>query len=510
MAPQGPSNQYGSIPVIHNATTTTTNDDETISSDDEFDNCLPDETLRQTLLRQVHNFRIPYDAQRGYKATAFHLFQFERPHMRTFHASWICFFCSWFVWFSMSPLMPYIQASTGVTPQQIAQSNIWSMVGTIVLRLLLGPLCDQYGARRMLTGLLTICAIPLLFAGVFVHDYYSLLLVRFWTGCVGGTLVPAQYWITNMFVRQVCGRAMALCAGWGAMGGGFAQVVMGTLVFPTLQGWLKDDDLAWRVALVVPATVALGVAYFFQHYSDDCPLGNYSQLLRAGLLEEKSAVDSFRAGVVNVNAWILFVQFGATLGIELTMESCVTSHLAYRFDLPLAHAAACASLFGTMNIFSRGLGGVLSDEFFKRYSLRGRLGIHMVLSTIEAILMLAFAQCENLTWALATMVAFGIVGQMAMGTCFGLVPYVDGPNTGTIAGIVGAGGNVGAVAFLFFVQSFGDIPAFRSMAACALIASLLTPFIVIKGYRGLLFGKERGSVLATLLVPAGDSGIQHT
>ena len=26
-----------------------------------------------------------------------------------------------------------------------------------------------------------------------------------------------------------------------------------------------------------------------------------------------------------------------------------------------------------------------------------------------------------------------------MGTCFGIVPYVDGPNTGTIAGIVGAG-----------------------------------------------------------------------
>ena len=28
---------------------------------------------------------------------------------------------------------------------------------------------------------------------------------------------------------------------------------------------------------------------------------------------------------------------------------------------------------------------------------------------------------------------------MSMGTCFGIVPYVDGPNTGTIAGIVGAG-----------------------------------------------------------------------
>ena len=29
--------------------------------------------------------------------------------------------------------------------------------------------------------------------------------------------------------------------------------------------------------------------------------------------------------------------------------------------------------------------------------------------------------------------------------CYSIVPYVDGPNTGSVAGIVSAGGNVGAV-----------------------------------------------------------------
>jgi nitrate/nitrite transporter NarK len=47
---------------------------------------------------------------------------------------------------------------------------------------------------------------------------------------------------------------------------------------------------------------------------------------------------------------------------------------------------------------------------------------------------------------------------MSMGTLFYIVPYVlDGPNTGTIAGIVGAGcnvgGNVGAVLFLNVFKS---------------------------------------------------------
>jgi NNP family nitrate/nitrite transporter-like MFS transporter len=88
-----------------------------------------------------------------------------------------------------------------------------------------------------------------------------------------------------------------------------------------------------------------------------------------------------------------------------------------------------------------------------------------------------------------------------MGTCFGIVPYVDGPNTGTIAGIVGAGGNVGAVIFLNVFKSQGDSVAFTFMATFCLAAAFLTPLIVIKGYRGILLGKERKEQPAMLTVP---------
>jgi NNP family nitrate/nitrite transporter-like MFS transporter len=104
--------------------------------------------------------------------------------------------------------------------------------------------------------------------------------------------------------------AMAVCAGWGAMGGGLAQVVMGSWIFPTLQSYFDNDndDLAWRVALVVPASIALGVAYYFYYHSDDCPLGNLTQCKKAGLVQERSAVESFRSGALHLNAWFLFFQ----------------------------------------------------------------------------------------------------------------------------------------------------------------------------------------------------------
>jgi nitrate/nitrite transporter NarK len=105
-------------------------------------------------------------------------------------------------------------------------------------------------------------------------------------------------------------------------------------------------------------------------------------------------------------------RFSASLGIELTMESSLTFHLSNRFDIPIADAAAYASLFGLMNIFSRGLGGLISDKMHKVYSLRGRLSIHMAFMLIEGVLMICFIQSATMNFTLATMILFAIFGQV--------------------------------------------------------------------------------------------------
>src|SRR5438132_887821 len=94
------------------------------------------------------------------KATRIQLFSFSTPAMRAFHMSWLGFFVCFFAWFAIAPLMPVIKQQFGLTKGQIANINIAAVGITILVRLLVGPLCDKYGPRKTYVALLVLGAIP--------------------------------------------------------------------------------------------------------------------------------------------------------------------------------------------------------------------------------------------------------------------------------------------------------------------------------------------------------------
>merc|ERR1712176_803312 len=108
---------------------------------------------------------------------------------------------------------------------------------------------------------------------------------------------------------------------------------------------------------------------------------------------------------------------------------------------------------------------------------------------IEGGLVLVFANTTNLAGAIVVLVFFSSFVQAAEGSTYGIVPYVDPPATGSIAGIVGAGGNCGAVAFGFGFRNLSYKSAFNLMGGVIIASSVLTFVINIKGHRGLLMGE---------------------
>lgn len=143
-----------------------------------------------------------------------------------------------------------------------------------------------------------------------------------------------------------------------------------------------------------------------------------------------------------------------------------------------------------MNLFARGLGGVLSDALNENFGMRGRIYAQACLLLLEGVSVLVFAQTESLASAVIVLVLFSLLVQSAEGTSYGIVPYVNPPFTGSVSGIVGAGGNVGAVCFGLGFRELSYSQAFNIMGGSVIASAFLSIFISINGHRGLLHGED--------------------
>mmetsp|Transcript_1399 Transcript_1399/g.2221 ORF Transcript_1399/g.2221 Transcript_1399/m.2221 type:complete len:474 (-) Transcript_1399:336-1757(-) len=438
--------------------------------------------------KKYQSYHLNVDPEQDDKATEIKICHFSRPHMRAFHCSWWSFFIAFFIWFAIAPLLSEIKETLDLSKQQVWTSSIAGVGGTIFMRFVLGPACDKYGPRILFTVILCFASIPTALTGL-VSSAAGLAVLRLFIGFAGGTFVMCQYWTSRMFTKDVVGTANALVGGWGNLGGGVTQLVMGSVLFPLFKTGMSAE-MAWRTVSVVPAIVAFstGVAVWF--ISDDAPKGNYTDLKKHGNMPEVSAAASFRSGALNFNTWFLFVQYACCFGVELTMNNAAALYFREEFGQSTESAAAIASIFGWMNLFARGLGGYMSDKLNEKMGMKGRLLVHTVCLFAEGILVLVFANTPNLAGSIVVLVFFSIFVQAAEGTSYGIVPYVNPPCTGSIAGIVGAGGNTGAVAFGMGFRQLDYKQAFIVMGCTIIASSFLSVFIRIKGHAGLICGQD--------------------
>lgn len=416
------------------------------------------------------------------KATSIQLFSLRTPQMRAFHLTWMAFFVCFFAWFACAPLMPLIKGQLGLSMEQIANINIAAVAVTILVRLLVGPLCDRYGPRKTYTCLLLIGALPV-FGVAMVQSYESFLFFRLCIGAVGASFVITQYHTSVMFAPNVVGTANAASAGWGNSGGGAAQGLMPLLVAALLMLGVSNA-MGWRLALLVPGVFMLIMAALYWRYTQDCPEGNYAEMRARGIVPEggkKGGWASFRAASANYRVWLLFVTYGACFGVEIFIHNVAAIYYVDHFGLSLKSAGMAAASFGLLALFARALGGWLSDKLANRKSggsLNNRASLLFVLMLGEGLGLLWFAHAGTALLAVIAMLSFGLFTHMACGATYALVPFIDRKALGGVAGIIGAGGNVGAVAAGFLMKGLGDTQQTLSVLGVLVALSALCAIAV--------------------------------
>jgi NNP family nitrate/nitrite transporter-like MFS transporter len=205
---------------------------------------------------------------------------------------------------------------------------------------------------------------------------------------------------------------------------------------------------------------ATGIAYYF--LTQDTPEGNYRELRAAGKMPTTKAVHgAYWEACRDRRVWALFFIYGACFGMELTIDNIAVLYFLDYFPYfkqldpatALKTAGLIAGMFGGMNLFARAIGGWIADTCGNRWGFDGRVKWLFIALFGEGIGVMLFAQATTLTLAIPLMIMFAMFVKMSNGATYAVVPFINRRALGAVSGIVGAGGNAGAVALGFLFKS---------------------------------------------------------
>jgi len=319
-------------------------------------------------------------------------------------------------------------------------------------------------------------------------------VLRFLIGCAGATFVTNQFWCSLMFAPNVIGTANATAAGWGNLGGGVTQIfIIWALVIP-MRSMGINDDLSWRLAMLVPSVLFFTVATIVKTCCWDQPTQRRLDVSTYKGAGKKASFMDYCDCLKDPRVVIMIAQYGACFGTELAMNNQLATHFRVYFQMPAGEASLLAGCFGLMNLFARSLGGISSDFMFASFGFRGRLWAHFLSLFFEGIFLFIFGCVSNeYEWyhALMALVCFSVFVQMAEGTSYGIVPFMKKEQLAMVSALVGAGGNAGAVfaGFAFYKQDWGDaLTPFKLHAGFVISMAILSPLFYWPEYGSMFTG----------------------
>ena len=462
----------------------------------------------------------------GFRLLAF------RGKMRVLHMSWMAFFVTFVVWFNHAPLMSAIKETLGLDKAEVSTLLTLNVALAIPARIVIGMLTDKFGPRQVYSILLIVCSVPC-FAFALADSFAQAAIARFLVGFVGAGFVVGIRMVGEWFPANELGRAEGVYGGWGNFGSAAAAMSL-----PALALLFGGDD-GWRYAIGATGALSIVFGVLYRLSVSDTPKGStYFKPRNIGAIEitsrgdfflllamkvpvflalalltwklSPSGVDLLSAAAANTiyaflcagygyDAWqtwrvnkdvferpvpelhryqfkqvaVLNVLYFATFGSELAVVSMLPLFFSDVFGLSMVQAGLVASSYAFMNLMSRPAGGLLSDRFGRKQTL-------VVLVAGLAVGYFTFALVDAswpLALAVATAMACSFFVQAGEGAVFAVVPLIKRRLTGQFAGMTGAYGNIGAVAYLTIFSVVGYGAFFVIIGASAVVGFLVLFFM---------------------------------
>jgi NNP family nitrate/nitrite transporter-like MFS transporter len=321
---------------------------------------------------------------------------------------------SFMIWVILGPLALFIAKDLDLSIAQKAFLVSIPPLGGAFFRIILGFLCDRFGAKIVGVSSMGLTLLPLLLGWLAGSTYGIMLCVGFLLGIAGASFAVSLPLASRWFPPERQGIAM------GIAGAGNSGTVLSTLFAPQLAA-----HFGWHVTMglfTIPVLVAFAVFAFMAKDSPTHPkpkkLADYASVLKMA------------------DTWWFCFFYSITFGGFLALVSylAIFFNTAYNVDkVAVGAIVAIASFAGS---FLRPVGGYVADRF-------GGVGVLRIVYVVFALLCLAIATAPPL--AICELLVFVAVGTLGFGNgaVFQIVPQRFPLEIGIITGIVGAAGGIG-------------------------------------------------------------------
>lgn len=374
----------------------------------------------------------------------------------------VAFAISFAAWSLLSPLSSGIQKMLRLSDFQTSVLIAVPVILGSILRLPLGIMTDQFGGRRMFTGLMLL-TLPALLILSQATSYSMLLLGGLWLGLGGASFAVGVPFVSRHYPPQKQGFAL------GVYGAGNIGTALAARAAPQITNtWGRP-----AVFYVFAALIVL-MALIFWLLARDAPAAQNAP--------KPSLANSLHVLHTERLAWLFSLFYFMTFGGFVAFSLYLPKLLVDLYGITPLDAGNRVFVFVLLATIGRPLGGWLAD----------RLGGARILQAVFLVAVIV-AVALSLTTALipltiACLVVAFFLG-LGSGAVFKLVAEYFPGRTGTVTGIVGAAGGLGG----FFPplvmgavrQAFGSYTiGFVLLGVVALICFLLNQRLLAqRGHR---------------------------
>lgn len=348
----------------------------------------------------------------------------QSGHWPTLVGAWLHFEVSFMVWLLIGALSIPISEDFGLTATQKGFLVGFPLLGGAILRIFVGPLADQFGAKVLGLGILGLEVLALFLGWQWGGSLEAMYGIGILLGFSGASFAIALPLASQAYPPNFQGLAMGVAAV------GNSGALISSLVAPRLAQYMDWSQVFGLMLIPVILTFFI---FFFTVQGNPGP-----QSLSAVSTRERSFLNFFKSLKDPFMYWLCFL-YAVTFGGFVGFSSYLPIFLHDQYQVGMVLAGALTALCGFAGSLARPFGGFVADRIGGLSLLKGLFwGIAFLCFLLSGIF-------EFAGLALAMVLIVLMMGGLGFGNgvIFQVVSSRFSRIMGTASGLIGAAGGLG-------------------------------------------------------------------